>query len=38
MRQANTDTELDDRIYQLGDFGRIMNIAKRKFFCCEHLK
>lgn len=29
MRHANTDAELDDRIYQLGDFGRIMNIAKR---------
>jgi len=29
MRQANTDAELDDRIYQLGDFGRITNIAKR---------
>jgi regulator of nonsense transcripts 1 len=31
MRQANTDAELDDRIYQLGDFGRIMNVAKRMF-------
>jgi len=29
MREANTDAELDDRIYKLGDFGRIMNIAKR---------
>ncbi|KAK7059945.1 Rna-directed rna polymerase [Favolaschia claudopus] len=29
LRQANTDAELDDRIYRLGDFGRIMSAAKR---------
>ncbi|KAH9941433.1 RNA dependent RNA polymerase-domain-containing protein [Amylocystis lapponica] len=29
LREANTDQELDDRIYRLGDFGRIMNVAKR---------
>ncbi|KAH7881903.1 RNA-directed RNA polymerase [Phlebopus sp. FC_14] len=29
MREANNDQELDDRIYQMGDFGRIMNVAKR---------
>ncbi|KAF8439377.1 RNA dependent RNA polymerase-domain-containing protein [Boletus edulis BED1] len=29
MRVANNDVELDDRIYKLGDFGRIMNAAKR---------
>ncbi|KAG6895231.1 hypothetical protein C0992_002473 [Termitomyces sp. T32_za158] len=26
---ASTDKELDDRIYSLGDYGKIMNIAKR---------
>lgn len=31
MRQASSDEELDGRIYQLGDFGRIMNVAKRTF-------
>ncbi|KAG6331888.1 hypothetical protein ID866_7202 [Astraeus odoratus] len=29
MREANNDAELDERIYQMGDFGRIMNAAKR---------
>lgn len=29
LREANSDAELDERIYQMGDFGRIMNIAKR---------
>ncbi|TFK70694.1 RNA-directed RNA polymerase [Pluteus cervinus] len=29
VRQANTDAELDNRIYQYGDFGKIMNAAKR---------
>ncbi|KAF5380175.1 hypothetical protein D9615_006214 [Tricholomella constricta] len=29
MRQAKSDAELDARIYELGDYGRIMNIAKR---------
>lgn len=34
MRQANTDGELDDRVYSFGDFGRIMNIAKRSYELC----
>ncbi|KAF8877847.1 RNA dependent RNA polymerase-domain-containing protein [Gymnopilus junonius] len=29
LREANSDKELDDRIYVMGDFGRIMNVAKR---------
>ncbi|KAG7440660.1 RNA-directed RNA polymerase [Guyanagaster necrorhizus] len=29
LREAKTDQELDDRIYQLGSFGKIMNVAKR---------
>ncbi|EAU82968.2 RNA-directed RNA polymerase [Coprinopsis cinerea okayama7 len=29
LREANSDKELDDRIYALGDFSRINNIAKR---------
>jgi hypothetical protein len=29
LRQADTDAELDARIYLLGDFSRIMNVAKR---------
>ncbi|KIJ58833.1 hypothetical protein HYDPIDRAFT_101927 [Hydnomerulius pinastri MD-312] len=29
MREANNDVELDNKIYQMGDFGKIMNIAKR---------
>ncbi|KAI6021731.1 hypothetical protein PISMIDRAFT_613287 [Pisolithus microcarpus 441] len=29
MREANNDAELDDRIYQMGDFGKIMSAAKR---------
>ncbi|KAG7097929.1 hypothetical protein E1B28_005240 [Marasmius oreades] len=29
LREANEDEELDERIYQLGDFGKIMNVAKR---------
>ncbi|KAK2464629.1 hypothetical protein APHAL10511_003322 [Amanita phalloides] len=29
LRQANNDAELDDRIYKLGDFGKIMIVAKR---------
>lgn len=32
MREANSDAELDGRIYVLGDFGRIMNAAKRDPF------
>ena len=35
MREANGDTELDNRIYVLGDFGRIMNAAKRNTFHCS---
>jgi hypothetical protein len=30
MRQANNDQELDNRIYQMGELSRIMNIAKRE--------
>jgi hypothetical protein len=37
MRQTNRDAELDDGIYQMGDFGRIMNIAKRTFPLCQPL-
>ena len=33
MREAINDAELDNRIYVLGDFGRIMNAAKRNFHC-----
>ncbi|KAK0477884.1 RNA-directed RNA polymerase [Armillaria novae-zelandiae] len=29
LREAKTDQELDDRIYELGSFGKIMNVAKR---------
>ncbi|KAJ7639975.1 hypothetical protein DFH06DRAFT_629030 [Mycena polygramma] len=29
LREANFDAELDARIYQLGDFQRIMSAAKR---------
>ncbi|KAL4068636.1 RNA dependent RNA polymerase-domain-containing protein [Scleroderma yunnanense] len=29
MREANSDAELDDRIYQMGDYGKIMTAAKR---------
>ncbi|KAF9226166.1 RNA-directed RNA polymerase [Gyrodon lividus] len=29
MREANNDVELDNRIYEMGDFGKIMNAAKR---------
>ncbi|KDQ32556.1 hypothetical protein PLEOSDRAFT_1031408 [Pleurotus ostreatus PC15] len=29
MRAARSDEELDRRIYAMGDFGRIMNVAKR---------
>ncbi|KDQ53776.1 hypothetical protein JAAARDRAFT_61145 [Jaapia argillacea MUCL 33604] len=29
MRQANSDEELDGLIYQMGDFAKIMNVAKR---------
>ncbi|KAF9237759.1 RNA dependent RNA polymerase-domain-containing protein [Melanogaster broomeanus] len=29
MREANDDAELDARIYAMGDFGKIMNAAKR---------
>jgi hypothetical protein len=32
LRQANTDAELDARIYGLGEFEKIMNVAKRSFF------
>jgi len=30
MRRADSDAQLDERIYRLGDFSRIMNVAKRK--------
>ena len=30
LRVADTDEELDARIYQYGDFGKIKNVAKRK--------
>lgn len=30
MRAARSDEELDRRIYAMGDFGRIMNVAKRR--------
>ncbi|KAF8631095.1 hypothetical protein AX17_005140 [Amanita inopinata Kibby_2008] len=29
LRRANSDAELDERIYMLGDFGRIMIVSKR---------
>ncbi|KXN84461.1 putative RNA-dependent RNA polymerase 1 [Leucoagaricus sp. SymC.cos] len=29
LRQAQTDQELDARIYEMGDYGKIMNVAKR---------
>lgn len=29
LREANSDAELDDRIYAMGDFKKIMNVAKR---------
>ncbi|PPQ66641.1 hypothetical protein CVT24_006933 [Panaeolus cyanescens] len=29
LREATSDEELDQRIYPMGDFGRIMNVAKR---------
>ncbi|EMD32884.1 hypothetical protein CERSUDRAFT_142953, partial [Gelatoporia subvermispora B] len=29
LREANTDDELDEKIYSLGDFHRIMTAAKR---------
>jgi hypothetical protein len=29
LREATTDRELDDRLYAMGDFGKIMNVAKR---------
>ncbi|KAF9556779.1 RNA-directed RNA polymerase [Agrocybe pediades] len=29
LREANSDADLDDRLYQMGDFRRIMNVAKR---------
>ncbi|KAF9057077.1 RNA-directed RNA polymerase [Panaeolus papilionaceus] len=29
LREATSDEELDRRIYPMGDFGRIMNVAKR---------
>ena len=32
MREANNDAELDERIYKLGDYGRIMNAAKSESF------
>jgi hypothetical protein len=38
MRQANNDKELDDRIYQMGELSKIMNIAKREFrFTSDYL-
>lgn len=35
MREANTDKELDDRIYALGNYWKIMNAAKRRFSALE---
>ena len=32
MREANNDAELDAIIYQLGDYGKIMNAAKSECF------
>lgn len=29
MREANDDAELDDRIYHMGDIGKIMGTANR---------
>ena len=37
MCEANSDVDLDDRIYVLGDFGRIMSAAKRNPFHCLRL-
>ncbi|KAI9462701.1 hypothetical protein HD554DRAFT_1441169 [Boletus coccyginus] len=34
-REANSDVELDNRIYVLGDFGKIMNVAKRAKQCAS---
>ena len=33
MREARSDAELDERIYSMGDFGKIMNAAKRTLPC-----
>jgi hypothetical protein len=30
LRRANNDQELDRRIYDMGDYGKIMNVAKSK--------
>lgn len=29
LREASSDAELDNRIYAMGDFKKIMNVAKR---------
>jgi hypothetical protein len=34
MRAADSDGELDRRIYQMGEFGRINNVAKRQQTRC----
>lgn len=34
LREAKTDAELDRRISQLGEFGKIMNVAKRESNIC----
>lgn len=34
MREANSDVELDNRIYVLGDLGKTTNAAKRKPLHC----
>lgn len=40
MRRAETDEELDERIYSYGDFTKIMNVAKRRLpdvsGICDH--
>lgn len=36
MRAADSDAELDRRIYQLGEFEKINNIAKRLLTLCAH--
>ena len=34
MRSADSDAELDRRIYQLGEFEKINNVPKRQQFLC----
>lgn len=33
LREAQRDEDLDERIYAMGDFGKIMNVAKREYTC-----